>query len=298
MKDIYFEASVYKPTIRKKISRFVTHWLTELAPALSLKLATKILGNPFSRRVYEMRTMVQPSVVWVPTSLGDVCLQKFQLSTSVDQQHIFLCHGWGDSSTRFTQLIDHLLEAGFTVWSLDQVGHGKSKGNASHLYAFIEGSQKALHYMESINATPQAVIGHSMGALAVINQPSAMLKGKKIILISAPSLYFENMYDAVTGAGIAKAMLTNLLEGVSKAYNIRWQELALNENLAKVDKSFLFMHDTTDPTCAYAATKGLLEDVQHEFFTTNNLGHIKLLKDSALHAKIVEFSSAALQEHR
>ncbi|MFT5705866.1 MAG: pimeloyl-ACP methyl ester carboxylesterase [Oceanospirillaceae bacterium] len=290
MKDIYFEPVVSKPNIRKKVIHQLTHFLTLCSPFLSVKLANKLLGNPFSRRTYQMRTQVAPVTTMVSTNVGNVCLHKFSISVSDPQKNIFLCHGWGDSSTRFTQLIDYLLTENFTVWSLDQVGHGQSKGNYSDLYCFKEGTTKALQYLESIQASPIALVGHSMGALGLMNVDKKERLNKQLILISAPVLFFENMQNAVASVGIAKSMLDNLLEHVSAKYQLSWQDLAPAKRIANIDDGVLIIHDTSDLICPYSLTKNLVALVPHELFTTHNLGHIKLLKDSRLMAKVVSYA--------
>lgn len=290
MKDIYFEPSAANPSLRKRATLFASHWLTVLAPSLSLKVATKLLGNPFSRRIYEMRTLVQPVSSMIDTSHGEVCLHKFSQTDSDPNKNIFLCHGWGDSSTRFTQLIDHLLTDNYTVWSLDQFGHGKSSGSYSHLFAFIDGVSCALDYLANNNASPDTIVGHSMGALSLMNLPQALLDNKKVILISAPAMFFENMNAAIASVGIAKSMLLNLLEDVSNKNNIRWQSLTPDENINKISANFLFIHDTTDKICPYSEVESMLSGLANDFFTTHQLGHLKLLKDPQLFAKITEFS--------
>ena len=290
MRDIYFEPTVKKPTIRKRLTLFASHWLTVCSPKLSHKLATKLLGNPLGRRIYEMRTQVQPIAIMVSTSHGNVCLNKFSVDNSESDKNIFLCHGWGDSTTRFTHLIDHLLTSGYTVWSLDHFGHGKSAGNYSHLMVFIEGVSSALAYLDNINATPSAIVGHSMGALSLMNLPADLLRKKKVILISAPVMFFENMYTAIASVGIAKSMLLNLLEVVSQQNNTDWKMLTPLKNKGKIDKNFLFIHDTTDKICPYDEIISMAEGFDHQFFTTENMGHLKLLKDPLLHAKVSNFA--------
>jgi pimeloyl-ACP methyl ester carboxylesterase len=289
MKDIYFEPNRRKPKPTKKVLNIGTHWLTVISPYLSMKLASKLLGNPFSRRVYEMRTVVKPESVVIATSFGDICLHKFSPKTQHCEKHILLFHGWGDSSTRFTQLINQLLLSGFTLWSFDQVGHGKSSGNYSHLFAFIEGTRQVIEYLDRENCSPQAIVGHSMGALGVMNQPAELIGTKKVVLISAPALFFENMYHAVASVGVARIMLTNLLEQVSALMGTHWKTLAPRENTAIINNNFLFVHDTTDLTCSYKGIKNLLTNIEHEFYTTENLGHIKILKDPQMLSKVADF---------
>ncbi|MEH6442990.1 MAG: alpha/beta fold hydrolase [Oceanospirillaceae bacterium] len=292
MKDIYFEPVISKPNIRKKIIHLVTHYLTVCSPFLSVQLATKLLGNPFSRRTYQMRTQVAPESTMVSTSVGEVCLHKFSISVSNPQKNIFLCHGWGDSSARFTQLIDYLLTENFTVWSLDQVGHGQSSGSYSDLYCFKEGTTKALRYLESIQASPIALVGHSMGALGLMNVDKKERLNKQLILISAPALFFENMKTAVSSVGIATSMLVNLLEHVSSKHQLSWEDLAPAKKITSIDDGVLIIHDTSDLICPYSLTKNLVSQVPHQLFTTHDLGHVKLLKDPALMAKVANYALA------
>ena len=294
MKDIYFQPVVKKPNIPQKLIKFTSHWLTLCCPYLSVLLAKKLLGNPFSRRVYTMRTEFGPLSIMLKTSMGEVCLHTFKREETEHGKNVFLCHGWGDTSTRFTQLINHLLKQGHTVYSLDQVGHGASQGNYSDLYGFIEGTTQALEYMCAQGCAADVVIGHSMGALGVMNQPVEILEGKKIVLISAPALYFENMHNAVVSVGISKLMLTNLLERVSLQRETDWQTLAESHNVHKVAAKSLFIHDTSDTICPYTDTKNLVKGLEHTFYSTHNLGHTQLLKDIGLLNRVSSFVESEL----
>ncbi len=294
MKDIYFEPEVKAASFKRKVINMLTHWLTVLWPSASVKLSKKLLGNPYSRRHYEMRTQVKPMTQLLQTKFGSVCLHEFKTDLSDPAKNILLCHGWGDSSTRFTQLIDKLILDGYRVWSMDQIGHGQSDGNYADLYRFVEGVKTVVNYLEANGAQSAALVGHSKGALTLLNLPESLLARRKIILISAPAHFFDNMFDAVASVGVAKIMLTNFLYRAAIEYQQDWQSLATQRNLYKTNDNFLYIHDLNDTTCPFNELEIMLTPVKAKTFTTNNLGHIKLLKHPPLLEKVSWFASEPL----
>ncbi len=288
MKNFYFkkksenESKIDK--FKKTIIRSVTNNITSVSPKLSEKLATKILCRPYSLRSYSLRTNIQPTQHKIKTKLGNVILYKFESKLNV--KHIFLSHGWSDSSIRFTRLINFLTSKGITVWSLDHIGHGKSEGKVAHLFGFIEGMTKSLEFLNSQNIEIDAIIGHSMGALATLNLPDNIHQNKKVILISMPTKFFESMFYKITSLGISKSTLENLLNRVSKQYQRSWQDLSPDQNTHKIKGNFYFIHDKTDQVCSYENLTNLLQNSPSQLDSTNKLGHLMILKNEEVFEKI------------
>lgn len=293
MKDIYFEPVVAKPNFKRKLIHLFSHWLTVLLPKVSVWLSKKLFGNPYSRRRYQMRTQIKPKSQMLTTKYGAICLHEFSSSETNAAKNIFLCHGWGDSSTRFTQLIDALTARGFRVWSLDHLGHGLSENNYADLFQFIEGVSVAIEYLNDNGAESAVLVGHSMGTIALLNQSEALLNQRQVVLVSAPTYFFENMFRAIESIGVAKSMLNQYLEAASLDYQCNWQQLAMQANLNKVDRHFLFIHDTSDKLCSCHELEQQLINIEHQFYKTEQMGHLKLLKDAAVHQKIIQFSELA-----
>ncbi len=293
-KDIYFSSDDLGPktNFKIKILLILSHALTKFSPRTSAYVALNILCKPFGRRTYNLRTSVQPEMTSVKTSLGDVQLYKFKSEGADKNINVFLSHGWADSTTRFTQVIDHLIKNGFTVWSLDHIGHGKSFGKTSHLFAFIEGIKACLKHMDEQNASPKVLIGHSMGCLGLLNLEADVLKNKKLILVSAPTKFFENMYKKTSQVGVAPLMLTNLLDFVSKTHGMQWEELSPHLQTEKINENCLIVHDDTDFVCSFSNIKELTKDRPNKVFSTTGLGHLKILKSPEVLEQILSFSES------
>lgn len=87
---------------------------------------------------------------------------------------VFLVHGFGEHSGRYTHVIDRLREESFEVFCIDFRGHGHSKGKRGDVETFS-------HYVEDVVAGIEHIeknlrheknlflIAHSMGALASLH---------------------------------------------------------------------------------------------------------------------------------
>jgi esterase/lipase len=284
MKSMYFEDQSSNQVIKKLTIGF-SHQLTKHLPALSTRLSYKILLNPFGRREYNTDLLPPHSEVKLTTKMGEINLFYFPGG----DKHVFLSHGWADSTLRFKHLIKELHDAGYSIWSIDHIGHGKSDGKKSHLFGFLDGLRTSFDYIESKGFELYSVIGHSMGGVGIINLKEDFLKNKKVILLSLPGQFFENMFTRVKSAGISGLMLLNILEVISKENNVIWKDLAPEKQMHKIDENFLFFHDTEDKVAKFSELLPIEKESKAQLISTTGLGHVKILRDRKTLEKIIEF---------
>lgn len=88
---------------------------------------------------------------------------------------IILVHGYAEHSARYEHVIRALLDAQFAVFALDHRGHGRSGGTLGlvdrweHLVGDLETYVRSVRDVQKAEPRPLFMIGHSMGALAVID---------------------------------------------------------------------------------------------------------------------------------
>jgi len=78
---------------------------------------------------------------------------------------VYLIHGLGDHSGRYTHVAEALSEARISCWALDLRGHGKSDGARGHtpsLGRLLD--DVSLMVQENTQAKPAFLYGHSLGA--------------------------------------------------------------------------------------------------------------------------------------
>ncbi|WP_057830775.1 alpha/beta hydrolase [Colwellia sp. TT2012] len=185
MKFSYFNNTGSKFAL-SSIGRALTAILSTLAPRFSSFLGENILMKPYSRRKYDFEQIKPDKELNLQTSMGIVHINLFGSGNQV----IIISHGWGDTSNSFQKMILSLTEQGYIVAAIDHIGHGRSSGNKSHLLSFIETLELLIEQFNEERITVDAIIAHSMGAIATLNLPSYLLANKKIILISSPINFF------------------------------------------------------------------------------------------------------------
>lgn len=279
--------------LRSRVLLPISKASASLFPNISHKLLTNLLCKPKGRRDYTLRTKIQPQAFTIKTLMGEMTLYWFQSpkknTKSALKNEVLLSHGWADSTIRFTQIIDHLTEQGKSVWSLDHVGHGKSEGIYAHLFSFREDLLESIKFIkDKTDQTPQ-LVGHSMGGLAVLTLDKNILNSTKVVLISMPTKFYENMFQRTFEAGIATSMLESLLDSVSKKYNKSWESLSAHLQTEKFKSNFLIIHDKDDEVCSYQNMKALTQNTTAHFTSTLELGHLKILKDKEVLKAVERF---------
>lgn len=105
---------------------------------------------------------------------------------------VLLCHGLGEHSGRYGNVVDALTPDGWAVYALDHRGHGRSGGRRAHLDGYADWLADLDTFRRHVVALhpglPVFLLGHSMGgqiALAYALDHQADLNG---LVLSAPAL--------------------------------------------------------------------------------------------------------------
>ncbi|WP_440056617.1 alpha/beta hydrolase (plasmid) [Pseudoalteromonas sp. T1lg65] len=221
------------------------------------------------------------------TSLGRVHINVF----GVGKKTVILSHGWSDNSSCFDALIPELVSSGYCVVAIDHVGHGLSAGKRAHLLAFVEALDVLIERLEHERHDIVALIGHSMGAVAIMNLPDYRLMGRRLVNIATPVQFFELMFSRVKQSGISELMLKQVLERITAKYNTKWP--ALDTRFGQAISKFKpnFIHDEQDKFAPFADVQLLVEQHSTPLFSTSGLGHRRILGDTSVIKHITKLVS-------
>jgi pimeloyl-ACP methyl ester carboxylesterase len=207
------------------------------------------------------------------------------------ERRAIILHGWGSSAARFTHMAAELQARGWHVLVADAPGHGASPGHASSLPRFIA----ALDAIVARFGPPQALIGHSLGALAIARRHAdgppewaGHLQG--VVLISMPSgapFLIEVFLRALRLEAATRARLLALFEARFDALADSYCSLP---GAAHITARLLLVHDAGDDIVPHAHSAALLRELpEAELATTTGLGHSALTRDAATIARIADF---------
>lgn len=117
---------------------------------------------------------------------------------------LILVHGLADHSSRYQNVVNHLLPRGYALWTYDQRGHGLSPGPRCYVNRLSELINDLRGFLalvaEQNPGQPIFVVGHSMGALEGIVLASENPQGVTGFALSGVLLQ--------TGQSIPKLLLS------------------------------------------------------------------------------------------
>ena len=119
---------------------------------------------------------------------------------------LLVAHGIAEHSGRYMNVVNHFVPAGYAVYGIDHIGHGKSDGKRVCVERFQDYTKTLKKYFDMIRGwqpiKPIFLVGHSMGGLissAYLLEHQDELTGA---VLSAPEIKVpDNISNAVIFAG-------------------------------------------------------------------------------------------------
>jgi len=206
-------------------------------------------------------------------------------------ERVLLVHGWNGRAGQFHAIARSCHEAGLDVTALDLPGHGGSDDRHTALPEFVD----AISEVYAHHGPFDHVIGHSIGAIAVLNGPRSGLKFKKIVTISIPATKVRSLFQSFTEMfGLSVEKYTDLLiERASKRYKAdpnSFDPCIVSKDL---DSEVLIIHCRDDEDAGVSESIQLNTMVDgSELYITSGLGHRRILRDAEVVSRVVDFLRA------
>lgn len=263
--------------------------LQAISPALAARVAFHLFLRTFRRPLLpEDRTALERARRH-RVMAGPDAMTVYEWGT--EGPLAIILHGWGSGAARFTRLAAALQERGWRVVVPDAPGHGASPGRSSSLPQFITGLDAiAAHF-----GPPQALIGHSLGALGIAHRhaagaPDWAARVESVVLISMPSgapFLVDVFLDAMAIRERTRKCMTRLFEN---RFDARVEAFAALPAASRIGARLLVLHDRGDDIVPYTHSEAVLRDIPGAtLVTTRELGHSALTRDAQTIAAIVEF---------
>jgi pimeloyl-ACP methyl ester carboxylesterase len=260
-----------------------------IVPPLASSIAWRLfwrLGDPSAVRASE-RSFHDAALV---SEVNGVATYEW----GTGAQTVLLVHGWRSRSSRFAALGSALVRRGFRVVAIDAPGHGGSKGTRTHAIEYAG----LIAELGGRTGQFEAIIAHSFGALATFLAVRGGAHTKRIVSISGVH-DFETVVDAFSsGIGLpraAQAKLHRRIERWARPFDIDvWRYVVSELDPTDTATSLLVVHDAGDAEVPSGQAVQIAEaHTGHvELELTNGLGHNRILSDSGVVSRIVDFVEA------
>jgi len=253
------------------------------------------------RRTFDLWFTVPPRMAGTPLPEGG---ERFTVHAEGTEVHghawgtgptVYLVHGWGGRGSQLTAFVEPLVGAGHRVVSFDAPSHGDSPDGAVG-----QGRSHGLELAKALDAVfarfgpAEAVVAHSMGAIATYLALRFGWLGTRRLVLLAPMVEAETLFAQFQSALGFGARTRRAFDGEVE----RLVGIPLAEFDALVQASYvepvqtLVVHDADDRQTPYDDARRLVAGLPDaRMVTTHGLGHRRILRDPQVVAEVVDFVS-------
>jgi len=260
--------------------------LQATSPKLAARFAMKVFTTPVKfklpRREEEMDRKSRQELILIPSLKKSV--NVYHLGDS--PKKILLVHGWSGRGTQLASIADKLVKCGYSTISFDAPAHGKSTGKASDMTEFIT----AILQLEHQYGPFEFAIGHSLGAMAVLNAIKQGLKVKRAVIIGSGDVIRDIMMDFTHKLGMNIAIGEIMIKMFEKKFGETINSYSAYIAATDVHIPVLVFHDENDTDVPVSAAHHIYEYLDNaHLIITQGLGHRKILGDKAVIKQIIDF---------
>ena len=255
---------------------------TKLVTWFAAKLFTTPIKHKIPKREFQMDKESVQETVLIPSINKKIVVYHYGKS----DKKILLVHGWSGRGTQLVKIADELLHLGHSTISFDAPAHGKSKGNSSIMIEFIA----SILELEKQFGPFEYAIGHSLGGMSILNAIREHLKVKKAIIIGSGDVVQVIIDDFIKKLRLTPAIGLKLRDYFEKKYGEKMDYYSASNAAKKVLTPILIIHDENDEEVNVSAAYHISENLKNsELMITKNLGHRKILGNTEVIKRIVEY---------
>ena len=260
--------------------------LYRISPVLAEKFARKLFITPIKHKIpkreFHMEEQSVQTKLFVPSINKEIVVYNYGNS----DKKILLVHGWSGRGTQLVKIADAFLDKGFSTISFDAPAHGKSGTKTTLMLEFIE----SILEIEKAYGPFEFAIGHSLGGMSILNAVKKGLNVKKAVVIGSGNSVINIVNTFVEKIGLPNKVAQIMKNNFEKKYQFEMESFSAYVAAKEVRIPVLVIHDNDDDDIPVSEAHHLAHNLSDkEVLITNELGHRKILGDSAVIEKIVEF---------
>lgn len=146
---------------------------------------------------------------------------QFWKADDVSKAILAIVHGIGEHSSRYMNIVNHMVPLGITVYGFDHRGHGRSPGKRGNILKWQEFREDVKCFLQLIKnqetESPIFLMGHSLGGLIVLNYALHYTQEVKALIVSGPAL--------------AQPSISPILLFLSRVLSKIWPSFTVDTNL-------------------------------------------------------------------
>jgi len=281
------ENTVHRKTLKVPKTFVITAKILQAtSPKLAARFAMKVFTTPVKfklpKREEEMDNKSRQEIVLIPSLKKSI--NVYHLGDS--PKKVLLVHGWSGRGTQLVSIADKLVKSGYSTVSFDAPAHGKSTGKTSDMTEFIT----SILLLEQQFGPFEFAVGHSLGAMAVLNAIKRGLQVERAVIIGSGDVIRDIVIDFTQKLGMNIAIGELMIKMFEKKFGETINNYSAYIVAKDVHIPVLVLHDENDTDVPVSAARHIYKHLPNgQLIITQGLGHRKILGDKAVIKKITDF---------
>ena len=258
-------------------------------PIVAVGAAEKLFTTPFSskRRDVEKEILEYAERFSIPMDKRSP-LVGYRWGKKTDPIILFV-HGWTSTATCFIKFIDPLLTQGYQVISYDSIAHGASPGVSVSMTEWADTIIAAMTTVGHVHC----IVGHSLGAGAIVIASSLQLDTDKIILISPVNDIIKVTEQFANVLSIPNSTINKMRQYAWKKYHSSASKYGSDWNnvfVSDFNVPTLIIHDKDDREIDVSNGRSLAKQwAWANYIETERLGHRRILLNPGVITSTLNF---------
>jgi pimeloyl-ACP methyl ester carboxylesterase len=281
------ENTAHRKTLKVPKTFIITAKILQAtSPKLAARFAMKVFTTPVKfklpKREEEMDNKSRQEIVLIPSLKKSI--NVYHLGDS--PKKVLLVHGWSGRGTQLVSIADKLVKSGYSTVSFDAPAHGKSTGKTSDMTEFIT----SILLLEQQFGPFEFAVGHSLGAMAVLNAIKRGLQVERAVIIGSGDVIRDIMTDFTKKLGMNIAIGELMIKMFEKKFGETINNYSAYIAAKDVHIPVLVLHDENDTDVPVSAARHIYKHLPNgQLIITQGLGHRKILGDKAVIKNITDF---------
>lgn len=251
----------------------------QLAPDMAARLAVHLFFTPFPTKLGARRRVPAP---WQLDRLHTgresfTLLRHRPRHDAAERPRVLLVHGWAGDALQMKPLAEALAAAGFEPVLMDLPAHGRSEGWRCTMPQIV----RSLHEAQACVGPFEAVVAHSMGAVASLHAMAAGLLSPQRLVALAPSSPPESVLRWFGEAfSLRPGLLARMRARIELDERMALEQFEAPWLGARVAAPVLLVHDRGDRMAPFGNSETLAGALPAaQLHATEGLSHRRILSD-------------------
>jgi len=188
-----------------------------------------------------------------------------------------LClHGWEGQGSQFHAFVEPLAQAGFSLLTFDQPGHGGSQGRRS---GPLDWAQASLDLVAQVGPI-HGVVAHSLGAAGIAVAMDHGLQVPRAVFLAPPARPDPYYHGVLSLLGFPESDHPAAFEAYARRAGLPPERIRLHSLASRLAPPMLVIHDRADREVPWSDGEAVaLASPQGRLLSTDGLGHRRILRD-------------------